>query len=172
MKRIKQVIIVAVMLVGIVSVATAQKYGHLNSANLLMQMPAAQDADKELASFQETKVKEIETIYKAWEAKALDFQKKMAEGTLAQIDAQKLQGELETERQSIITKESEVQQAVADKRNELLQPIVEKINQAIEDVGKEGSYTMIFDTSVFNAMLYVRDADDVMALVKAKLNLP
>ena len=48
---------------------------------------------------------------------------------------------------------------------------MEKVQKAIQDVGKEGGYTMIFDTSTFNAILFAEDSDDVTSQVKAKLGI-
>jgi outer membrane protein len=43
--------------------------------------------------------------------------------------------------------------------------------KAIEQVAKENGYTYIFDTSV-GAVLYWEESDNVLSLVKKKLNLP
>jgi len=67
--------------------------------------------------------------------------------------------------------EYDLGQQVNEKRAELLKPILEKIDVAIKAVGKEGGYTMIFDSSGMNVMLYNEGSENVMEKVKAKLNL-
>lgn len=150
----------------------AQKYGHLNSGNLLVLMPEAQDADTKLTAYREQLVKEVETVYVAWEAKVKKLQDEYAGGTLSQIQVQTRQGELEQERQKILKQDADITDKVNKRREELLKPLIDRINNAINEIGAEGKYTMIFDTSVFNALLYVRDADDIMGEMKKKLNLP
>jgi outer membrane protein len=54
---------------------------------------------------------------------------------------------------------------------DLINPIIEKAKKAIEQVAKENGYTYIFDTSV-GAVLYWEESDNVLSLVKKKLNLP
>ena len=54
MKKILQLTLLMFALTALTTSTTfAQKYGHLNSGNLLAQMPEVAKADKELASFQE-----------------------------------------------------------------------------------------------------------------------
>ena len=63
-------------------------------------------------------------------------------------------------------------QKVQSRRQELLEPIFGKAQQAIQDVGKENGFNLIFDTSaVLNAILFTRDSEDVMELVRKKLGL-
>jgi outer membrane protein len=45
------------------------------------------------------------------------------------------------------------------------------LQDAINEIGKEGKYTMIFDTSIFNTILFARDSDDLEPLVKGKLGI-
>ena len=67
--------------------------------------------------------------------------------------------------------EQDLRLQVQDKREELLKPLLDRVNQAIQDVGKENGYAMIFDASIPNTVLFVAEKDDVMALVKAKLGV-
>jgi outer membrane protein len=56
------------------------------------------------------------------------------------------------------------------KQNELLEPMVKKAKKAIEDVAKESGYKQVLDTSS-GSVLYNDPADDILNLVKKKLNL-
>jgi len=53
----------------------------------------------------------------------------------------------------------------------LLKPIYEKADIAVQAVGKENGFSMIFDSGAFNVVLFAEDATDVTPLVKAKLGL-
>ena len=78
---------------------------------------------------------------------------------------------LQKEQQEIMAYEQEVMQLVDAKRQELLKPIFDKAQNAINDVAKSNGYIMVFDTSIPNAVLFVQDSDDIMAMVKTKLGI-
>ena len=52
----------------------------------------------------------------------------------------------------------------------MLEPILSRARKAIEDVAKEGDFTYIFDKSQ-GTILYVKESENVLTLVKRKLNL-
>ncbi|KAA3640713.1 MAG: OmpH family outer membrane protein [Bacteroidetes bacterium] len=166
MKRLG--ILITVILMS-ATMGMAQKYGHLNFGNLLSSMPETKAADANLESYQKQLVAKGEKM-------ATDFQTKVNNyvnnaQTMSPVQARETEEALEKERQSILAYEQEVIQKVNNKRAELLQPIVEKAEKAIADVAKEQGYTMIFDSSIFNALLYAGEAEDVMPFVAAKLGL-
>lgn len=149
--------------------AQAQKFGYLNSSELIILLPEAKAADKALETYQkqlgtafQNKVEQFQKDVAAFEAAAPEMApiKQQEQGTALQ----KRQDELAKEEQGLQVK-------IGEKRNELLKPILEKVDAAIKAVGKEGGYTMIFDSSGMNVMLYHDTSKDVMPLVKAKLGL-
>ena len=149
----------------------ADKYGYLNFGNVIALMPDTKAADTALEAYQQQLVKKGEEMAKAFEANYAKLVQDVQAKTLSpKVQAEREQA-LQTEQQSILAYEQEVIQKVQIKRDELLKPIVEKVQKAIQDVGKEKGYKMIFDTSVFNAILFVKESDDVLPLVKAKLGL-
>jgi len=75
------------------------------------------------------------------------------------------------EQQAIQALEQDVVQKVGKKREELLKPILDKVDAAVQAVGKENGYAMIFNTSLFNFVLSVDESEDVMSLVVSKLGL-
>lgn len=149
----------------------AQKYGHLNSGNLLAKMPEAEAAQKELDTYQEQLAKTLEAKVATFRAKAQKFVEEAQSGKIAQVEIQKQQTALQAEEQALAKEEQGLYEKVQNKRAELLGPILEKVDTAIKSVGKDNGYTMIFDTSIMNTILFAKDADDVMALVSAKLGI-
>lgn len=148
-----------------------QKYGYINLGNLVASLPESKAADSELKAYQEQLVKKGEEMAKAFQAKVVAYQKSVADGGMAPIKAKEEEAALQKEQQSILQYEQEVSQKLQTKRNELLKPIVDKATTAIKEVGKENGYAMIFDSSIFNAILYLEEKDDIMPLVKAKLGI-
>ncbi len=170
-KLIKSGLILTFFTLATFTTVFAQKYGHLNSGNLIMSIPAAQAAEKELETYRDQLVAELDKKGEKLQADALKLQKEYDAGTLSQVKAQEEQAALMKRGEDLRKEEIEVGNKVAKKREELLKPILDKLDAALKEVGKEGGYTMIFDTGIFNALLYVNESDDVMPLVKAKLGL-
>ena len=65
--------------------------------------------------------------------------------------------------------ERQIQADVAGKRDELLEPIVTSAQEAIAAVAKEKGLLLVFDTSVYGAIMYAADTEDIMESVKAKM---
>lgn len=170
-KLIKSGLLLCLFTVLTFSTVTAQKYGHLNSGNLIMSIPEAQAAEKELETYRNQLIAGLEKQGEALQADALKLQQEYDAGALSQVKAQEKQAALMKRGEDLRNEEVELGNQVAAKREELLKPILDKLDVALKEVGKEGGYVMIFDTGIFNALLYVEEADDVMPLVKAKLGL-
>ena len=148
-----------------------QKYGHCNLGGLIAQMPETKAADSELETFQKQLVAKGEEMATKFQQNYAAFVKDAQEGILTPKQQQERQGALQQEQQAILQYEQEITQKVNEKREELLKPLFDKATEAIKAVAKENGYVMIFDTSVFNAVLFATDTEDVLPLVKAKLGL-
>jgi len=159
----------AFVLLGTGVLTAQEKYGHLNFGNLLSSLDETQAADTTLANYREQLVKKGEEMAKTWQTKAQAFAKKAQAGELPPVKQEKQQQALEEERAKILEYEEDVSKKVQQRRKELLEPIITKVEAAIDEVAEENGYVMIFDTSVFNAILFAEESDDIMELVKAKL---
>ena len=148
----------------------AQKFGYLNSALLLSELPEVKAADSDLEAFQKQLIASGETMVKSFEAKYQKYAQQANEGVLSQVQMQQKEAELGQEQQKIQQYELEVQQKILQKREELYQPILDKVKVALEAIGNEKGYTMIFDASG-GVLLHAKESEDVMPLVKAKLGL-
>ena len=56
------------------------------------------------------------------------------------------------------------------KGEELYKPIIEKVKSEIEKLGKEGGYTMIFDSSG-GVLLHAAESENLMPVLKTKLGI-
>ena len=146
-----------------------QKIGYINSAVLIAEYPSTQAADETLKTFQEGLVAEGQKRAKSLETKFTAYMAEAQQGTLTPVQQQEKEAELQKDQQSLQAYEQEVYEKVAQKREELYKPILDKIQSAIDAVGKEGNYQLIFDTSVMNVIVFAEESDDITELVKAKL---
>lgn len=161
---------IAITLLSITTL-TAQKYGHLNSGNLLQELPEVKAANTQLESFQQQLVSKGEEMATAFQTKLGAYLKKAEGGVLSQVQMQEQEAALSKERENIVKYEQEVIMKVKEKRQALIEPILKRVDEAIQAVGKENGYQMIFDTSQINAILFVKESDDVASLVKKKLGM-
>jgi outer membrane protein len=137
---------------------------------LLSELPEVKAADSDLEAYQKQLVASGETMVKSFETKYQKYAKEAGEGVLSQVQMQQKEAELGQEQQKIQQYEVEVQQKILQKREELYQPILDKVKVALEAIGNEQGYTMIFDASG-GVLLHAKESEDVMPLVKAKLGL-
>lgn len=159
------------LLISAASGLKAQKFGHLNSGNLLIQLPETAKADSLLKIYQDSLVVLGRARADSLDAEYLAFAKEYQAGNVPPIKAQQKQDEFQKRQEALSRYQDEVVALVAGKREKLLGPILQRLQDAINEIGKEGKYTMIFDTSIFNTILFARDSDDLEPLVKGKLGI-
>ncbi len=147
----------------------AQKYGHVNLGNLLSKMPEIEASSAQLVTFQEQLQKALQLKIDSWEKRVVDMQNKVSEMTPNEV--KQMEDKLLKEQQEILQEEQLLSNKVLEKRNEIMAPIIAKAQNAIDQLGRENGYTMIFDTSIPNLVLYVKESDDLMDQVLAKLGI-
>ncbi len=149
---------------------SAQKFGYINSIQLLSELPEISTADDQIVAYQKTLVEKGQAMVSTFEGNYQAYIQEAQSGTLSAVQQQQKEGELALEQQKIQEYEYEVQSLVAKKREEMYAPILEKVRNTIEQIGKEQGYTMIFDSSV-GGILSADESDDLISVVKTKLGI-
>lgn len=167
--RISKILFVFTLSVFAIS-AFAQKYGYINSSEIIMIHPDVKAADQKLLNFQNGLISKGEDMAKKLETNYNAYVEEANSGVLSQLQMQEKESALAQEQEAIRQYEIQIQQQILSKREELYQPILDKIQKAVEEVGKENGYTMIFDTST-GGILHAEESNDILNMVKAKLNL-
>lgn len=167
----KKVVLILAMSLAFVGTSIAQKYGHCNFGSLVGAMPGTKQADTELAAYRDQLIKKGEDMAKAFQEKVAQFYQDQQSGDFPPKQMTDREQALQQEQQSILNYEQEVQQKVVAKREELLKPLVEQVEAAIAKVAKANGYSMIFDTSAFNSVLFAEDTVDITAAVKTELGV-
>lgn len=167
---LKTTIVIAIpLMVGMTVLdAQAQKFGHINSNELLSLMPERQKATAEVENFAKQLENQLRTMSAEYDSKLQDYQSK--EGIMTEPIKQTRLKELLDLEQRIRDFQLTAQQSLQKKETELLTPLIDKAKKAIEEVAQKNGYTYIFDTSV-GFILYSQGGDDIMPLVKKKLGL-
>jgi len=167
----KQLIALLILSGGLLTnPASAQKkLGHINSAELLGLMPERKVAAAKMDSITKDVQKSLQDMMTEYRTKQEKFSAESA--ALSSLVKKDREDELNSLGQRIQKFQEDAQQSLQDEEAKLIEPIVTKAKKAIEQVAKENGYTYIFDTSA-GALLFWEESDNVLALVKKKLNLP
>ena len=169
MKNVLKLTLAVVMMMGASSLY-AQKFGRINTSDVIAAMPEATQAQTNLDAFVKDLSDTFETMQVELNTKVTDLQKNEATMTesmkqLKYKEAQDLSARMEEYQRN-------AQQEIQLKQAELMRPVQEKAMAAINKVAKEGGYLAIFDTSI-PSMAYFDEANltDILPLVKAELGI-
>ena len=148
----------------------AQKFGHVNSSELIVSLPEVKVADSQVEAYQNQLIKRGEEMVATFQKEYDAYGVKANAGELSAIQMQQEEARLSAQQQEIQMYEVEVQQLLATKRQEVYQPILDKVQKVVEEVGKELGYTMVFDSGS-GGLLFVQNSDDLMSVVKQRLGI-
>ena len=169
MNKLRTFLIYCICIFATVAVS-AQKFGYINSQELIQQIPQVKQANAELEALQSQYEKKIEDEANALQTKYQALLRKQESGDISPKQYEVEVQALEQERLNIEKAQQEMQQNLSKKSEDLLKPIRDKINNAIVEVATENGFTYIFDYSL-GIILYAEESADVSALVKAKMGI-
>lgn len=168
MKKFLQIALMAVLVFAATATASAQKFGYVNSAEILAELPAMKAAESNLEGLQKQLQKKGQAMVQNFEADYRALQEKAQAGELTPKAQQEEATKLEARQKEIGAFEQQMVADLQKKRAELLEPIYKSVNDAIAAVAKEKGYQFIFDQQV---LLFGEETADVSTDVKAKLGL-
>ncbi len=165
----KKIIIAALMAV-LPFGAFAQKFGHINSSDLIPLMPEYKTAQAELETLQKQYEEELKYMDTELSKKINDYEANQE--TLPENIRARREQEIMDSQQKMQMYYNDCQTNLGNKSNELMMAIQTKLQKAIETVGEEGTYVCIFDISG-GVVPYVSSTltTDVTEAVKAKLGI-
>lgn len=166
--KMRKTITTLLLAIAVIFSMQAQKFGYVNSAELIRSLPEVKTADAQLETYQKELFTKGEQMMKAFEDGYKAYMAKVNSGELSQLQMQQDEAKLTEEQQKIQAYEQEVQQLLTVRKQELYQPILDKVQKVLDAFGKEMGYTMIFDTSL-GSLLFVEEADNLLSAIQAKL---
>jgi outer membrane protein len=169
MKTYKLLIMMA-LFIGSVTITSAQKFGYVNTQDLLGELPEVKEAESTLETFKTQLEKQYQQRIKTLQTKYQELQRQQDNGELSPKQLEIEAAKLKEQEAALGQFNQDSQKKIMDKTNTLLGPIQEKIRVAIKQVADEGGYAYIFDYSL-GVILYADESTDVGQLVKAKLNM-
>ena len=167
--KFKYFFILAISFMFIAS-TNAQKFGYINSNELLSLHPDVKAADSKLQDYQKQLLSVGQKMAGEFQKHYQSYVEVANKGQLSKIQMQEKESALTQEQNKIRAYEAEMQQKLIKKREEIYKPILDKIQGAINAVGKENGYTFIFDAGT-GGILNAKENTNVIGLVKAKLGI-
>jgi outer membrane protein len=157
------------MLMLLAPMATfAQKFGHVNSQEIMSSMPELIKVRGELEAAAKQYDNDLKAMYEEFQRKNEDYEKNAS--TMNETKKKETEEGLQQMYQKIQQTSQDNQQALQKLQQEKFGPIQQKVLDAIKAVGKAGGYVYIMDMA--SGIPYISDtlSKDVTAEVKAQLN--
>lgn len=158
----KRFILSICVLMTMLGIANAQRFALIDSEFILKQIPAYEQANKQMESFSKQWQTEIENQSKAAKSLYEDYQKNASKWTDA-VKAQKEEAIVQKEKQTAELRnkyfgpDGEMQK----KRRELIDPFQDKIYEAVKTLATRNGYDVVFDRANAQSMLFASPRIDI-----------
>ncbi len=148
------------------SVHAQNNFAHINTQQLLSEMPEVIAVNKELENLEKQYTTELDSSVKEYQTKAQNYAAD-AENQSDLINQQRSR-ELEGMQQNIAEFRQTASLELQKKQGELMNPLIEKARGAIEAVALAQGYDYVLDSSPGGSVI-VSNGKDLMADVKREL---
>ncbi len=165
----KKLILCAICAICGFTTANAQKFGHVNTQEIIQAMPEYATAKTEIDKLQAQYEADLKSMQDELQKKADAFDKEQA--TLPDNIKQRRQTELQEMYQKIQQSYQDNQQALQKASSEKMQAITAKVLDAIKAVGQAGDFVIINEINAGIPYISTTLSTDVTAQVKTKLGL-
>lgn len=149
----------------------AQKFGRINSNEIIAVMPETKEMETNMQAYVKNLQDEMEALQVEYNNKLQEFQKNFETYSEAVRDMKSK--DLESITNRIREFEQVAREDIQKKQNELAAPIYEKAKNAIDKVAAMGGYLAVFDTAMGSLAYYDAAAlTDIAPEVKKELGVP
>jgi outer membrane protein len=166
----KKIILTVVVVLSLVVVSSAQKFGFIDTEYIMENIPAYTAAQEQLNQLSSQYQKELESMHAEVEQMYQDFQ---AESVLLSDDMKRKREDV------IITKEKDYKTLqrkyfgpsgdLFKKRQGLVKPVQDDIFNAVQEIATDGSYAVIFDKAGGASLFFTNPRYDLSDQVLQKL---
>jgi outer membrane protein len=171
MRKLTTIIIVMFAFVASMNAQKVNKFGYLNSGELLSLMPEVAKADSAIEKYAIELDGLGQQMYLEYQKKATDAQSKIEKKLLSEEQTELVAKELADMEKRISDFQQSAEEKIQSKKEKLYAPIMVKANEGIQAVAKANGYTYIFDSGA-GSILFAEESDDILPLVKAHMKLP
>lgn len=162
----KRILLFAILSLAMTTVTMAQKFGHADFQTIVSLMPDRAAAEKEVQDLQKKLEGRLNSMVETYQEKMVNFQ---TDTTLTIAMRTSLRDQIADIEKRIQEFQQTAYAEIETKRSKLMGAIIDKVTNAAVEVGTEGGYTYIFDSS--SAAILFAGGEDVTAKVKTKLGI-
>ncbi|MDX1278672.1 OmpH family outer membrane protein [Oceanihabitans sediminis] len=167
MKQFKTLLLAAALFIGGTSFMQAQtKVAHINTQELISQMPDMKTAQAEMDKLGKTYEADIKAMVTEYQNKMKLYESEA--NTKTDEENQKRLIEVQTMQQNIQEYQGQAQQDMQKKEMDLLKPITEKAKAAILKVARAQGFAYVLDSTQGGGVI-MADGKDLLADVKKEL---
>ena len=145
MKKIFRLTLAVVLVVMSVATASAQKFGRVDVAAIIPNMPEYKEAVTNLEAYGKDLQNQLELIQVELNQKYADYQKNV--NTYSDTIRQMKESELQQLSQRLSDFQQIAQQDIQKKEAELLAPVYDKADEAVKKVAEAGGFVVVFSTA-------------------------
>ncbi len=164
----KKITFLAILSLLTLTLIGQNKFGYIDSQELLLLMPERKTAETEVQNFAKSLESQLGSMTAEYQESVQEYQANEANYT--DLVKQDKVAEITGLEQRIQAFQQNAQKSLQEKEQELLAPILSKAKNAIDEVAQEGGFTYIFDKSQ-GSILYAKESQNILDLVRKKLNL-
>lgn len=165
----KKAVVVALGLLLAGGVFGQQKYGHINSAEILDAMPEYKQLTTTVENRKKQYAYQLQKMYEDYERRGKELNDYGASMMLA-VREERMK-ELDSLQRAIAGFEENAQGEIAKLQNKLMKPLNDKYLKLVQAVAKENGYTYIFDIATGHVAYYPEETGDITGLVKKKMGI-
>ena len=165
----KKIILCAICAICGLTTANAQKFGHVNSQEIIQAMPEFTKARTDIEALTKQYEADLKAMQEELQKKSEAYDKEQA--TLPANIKQRREQELQEMYQKIQQSYEDNKQALAKEQSEKMQAITSKVLDAIKQIGQAENYVYIMDLSSGIPYISTTLSTDITAEVKKKLGL-
>ena len=164
-------IFILLMLIAPMSMFAQQKFGYVNSAEIIQVMPEFDKAQKELKELEKMYTDEFNGMRTELEKKGTEFEKLQKDSVPENILKRRYEELMQLD-ERLRQYGNEVSANLQQQEQEKMVAIQQELLKALDAVGAEGGFVCIFDVS--GGMPYISKTlcEDVTMKVRAKLGIP
>lgn len=166
---IKKFLIAVAVALPMLASAQAPKFGTINTEEVFAVMPETKAAQDEITAATKQYEDEYAKLNEEMQKKFTDYQALQNDASTPQSIKDRRLQEMQDLDQKAQQFAATAQQDLQRKQQQLMQPIQEKLIKAIQEVGVNNGFTMIFPAGL--APFTSTDVVDVTPMVKAQLGI-
>lgn len=163
MKKVKTLVIAAVLFFGAQAANAQAKTAHVNVQEIMSKMPAMLDAQKQLEKLSTTYDADYKTMVEEYQNRIKKYEQEAT--TVTDKINEERSKEVQDMQKRIVDFRDNAQKELQKKEQDLTKPIIERVRTSIQKVGKAKGYQYVFNSEA----LLMADGPDLTADIKKDL---